>query len=218
MDTEEKILTAAIVIFSEKGYDATRIRNIAEKAEVNLALVNYHFHSKENLFRIVMRMKIKKLFGDIVPIICDETTALETKFELVSAQFAEAVSTEPGLPAFVFGELQKKDSKFIEILPVGQIGNSSIIRQIAERRPDLNPLQFIMNLLSIMYFPYAVAPVMAKAGLASEEDFAEMLKERQKFVPIWIKNMLRSDNESAQTSKDERKSITQWMKKIIVPD
>lgn len=193
MDTEEKILAAAIAEFSERGYDAARVRDIARRAGVNLALVNYYYKSKENLFGIVMRMKVRKLFGRIVPIICDPATTLETKIDLVSEQFSDAVSTEPGLPSFVFGELQKKESKFIEILPVGQIRDSSLIRQIAERKPDLNPMQFIMNLLSLMHFPYVVAPVMAKAGFASEDQFTAMLRDREKLVPLWIKCMLAAD-------------------------
>lgn len=218
MDTEGKILAAAITAFSEKGYDATRVRDIARLAGVNLALVNYYFKSKENLFNVVIRMKIKKLFGHVISIICDETTSLEMKLRLVSDQFGQAVATEPGLPAFVFGELQKKETKFIEILPTEQVANSSILRQIAEFRPDLNPLQFIMNMLSLMYFPYAIAPVMAKAGFASEAEFAQMLKDRQELVPLWVINMLIPEYESENAARDKSKRVPKWIKNILSSD
>ncbi|MBT1706224.1 TetR/AcrR family transcriptional regulator [Chryseosolibacter indicus] len=47
--TRDKILHAARELFEEKGFDATTVRDIANKAEVNVALINYHFGSKELL-------------------------------------------------------------------------------------------------------------------------------------------------------------------------
>lgn len=183
-------MTAAVKVFTERGYAAARIRDIAESAGVNLALVNYYYKSKENLFGIIMRRKVKQLFGCIVPIISDEATSLEEKIDRISEEFCRVISVERGLPLFVFSELQKKESRFIEIIPAEQIRKSPIIRQIAERRPGINPLQFIINLLSFAFFPFVVSPVMMKAGLASEEEFAEMFAERQKLVPQWMKEML----------------------------
>jgi TetR/AcrR family transcriptional regulator, fatty acid metabolism regulator protein len=47
--TPDKILKAARELFEEKGFDFTTVRDIAKKAEVNVALINYHFGSKELL-------------------------------------------------------------------------------------------------------------------------------------------------------------------------
>jgi AcrR family transcriptional regulator len=48
-DTKHKILDTAERLFSEKGYDATSLRQIIAEAGVNLAAVHYHFGSKEEL-------------------------------------------------------------------------------------------------------------------------------------------------------------------------
>ncbi|MGR8946787.1 MAG: TetR/AcrR family transcriptional regulator [Gammaproteobacteria bacterium] len=54
--TSEKILDAAESLFADSGYDGVSIRSITKLAEVELALVNYHFGSKEALFcRVVER-------------------------------------------------------------------------------------------------------------------------------------------------------------------
>lgn len=50
IDTKQKILDAARVLFAAHGFDGTSVRDIATTAEVNVASVNYHFHSKEKLF------------------------------------------------------------------------------------------------------------------------------------------------------------------------
>ncbi|HNO01068.1 MAG TPA: TetR family transcriptional regulator, partial [Chitinophagaceae bacterium] len=36
-------------LFAEKGYNGTSVRDIAEKAGINLAMVSYYFGSKEKL-------------------------------------------------------------------------------------------------------------------------------------------------------------------------
>ena len=54
--TSEKILDAAEGLFADSGYDGVSIREITKSAGVELALVNYHFGSKESLFcRVVER-------------------------------------------------------------------------------------------------------------------------------------------------------------------
>lgn len=52
-DTKNRILDAAEMLFSEKGFDATSLRMITAEAQVNLAAVNYHFQSKEALLQAV---------------------------------------------------------------------------------------------------------------------------------------------------------------------
>ncbi|MFY7992157.1 MAG: TetR/AcrR family transcriptional regulator [Bacteriovoracaceae bacterium] len=54
VDTKEKILEVARVLFADKGFDGTSVRDIAKAAEVNVASVNYHFDSKENLFHEIL--------------------------------------------------------------------------------------------------------------------------------------------------------------------
>lgn len=48
--TAAAIVEAARAVFHEKGFDAAGIREIAERAEVNIALINRYFGSKEGLF------------------------------------------------------------------------------------------------------------------------------------------------------------------------
>jgi AcrR family transcriptional regulator len=52
-DVEARLLDAAEQLFAQKGYDATSIRDITNQAECNVAAVNYHFHSKQNLYNEV---------------------------------------------------------------------------------------------------------------------------------------------------------------------
>jgi len=51
---QERILLAAERIFALKGYAGTRVSDIAETAEANVALINYYFSSKEKLYHGVL--------------------------------------------------------------------------------------------------------------------------------------------------------------------
>ena len=52
-DTVTRILDTAEVLFAERGFAETSLRNITSKARVNLAAVNYHFGSKKALIQAV---------------------------------------------------------------------------------------------------------------------------------------------------------------------
>jgi len=56
--TKEKILDAAEGLFMEHGFEATGLRQITAEAGVNLAAVNYHFGSKEELFQAVLTRRL----------------------------------------------------------------------------------------------------------------------------------------------------------------
>src|SRR6266487_4263205 len=52
-DTRSRILDVAEDLFSEQGFDRVSIRDITRKARVNLASINYHFGSKEDLIAAI---------------------------------------------------------------------------------------------------------------------------------------------------------------------
>ncbi|MBP7488534.1 MAG: TetR family transcriptional regulator [Azospira sp.] len=57
-DTRERILDAAEHLFTENGFEGTSMRMITGAAGVNLAAVNYHFGSKEQLIQEVFRRRL----------------------------------------------------------------------------------------------------------------------------------------------------------------
>jgi AcrR family transcriptional regulator len=56
--TKDRILDAAEALFMEHGFEATSLRAITAAAAVNLAAVNYHFGSKEELFQAVLTRRL----------------------------------------------------------------------------------------------------------------------------------------------------------------
>jgi len=58
IDTRLRVLDAAELLFTEQGFEATTLRQITGAAGANLAAVNYHFGSKEELIREVFRRRL----------------------------------------------------------------------------------------------------------------------------------------------------------------
>lgn len=63
--TKEKILQMALKLFGEKSFKGVSVREIARECEVNIAAVNYHFKSKEDLYLEVLKSSIIQLSSDI---------------------------------------------------------------------------------------------------------------------------------------------------------
>ena len=191
LSTEDKILIAASKVFTEKGFSGTRTRDIAEEAGINLALLNYYFRTKEKLFEQVMKVKIVLLFGQIIPIVTNEKTSLDEKIDLASVKYFDILTKNPNLPIFVLSEIQKKTSDVKSILPFEKVlNNSFLMKQIKERKPDVNPFHFLLNFLSMTVFPFLGKPILQSFDLMNDAEFQKFVEERKTMVPMWIKMML----------------------------
>lgn len=191
LSTEDKIKEAARSVFTKKGYAATRTRDIAEEAGINLALLNYYFRSKEKLFEIVMVEKIGKFFGAIGPVLNDTTISLEDKIISITAKYTDLLTANPDIPLFILSEIRMNPDQFINKIPVRKVLDSHFIKQVQEKRPDLHPSHFLMNLLGLTVFPFIIKPVFQMTGMLSEKAFHARLEERKVLVPKWINSMLK---------------------------
>lgn len=54
-DSRAEILAAAAAEFAARGYAATTVDRIARRARINKAMIYYHFHSKQDLYRRILR-------------------------------------------------------------------------------------------------------------------------------------------------------------------
>ena len=76
-NTQDKILHAATKVFAEHGYKDATTRMICSEARVNVALVNYYFRSKSELYKAVIGAlfeDVAKPMMSIPDIACDEAT------------------------------------------------------------------------------------------------------------------------------------------------
>jgi AcrR family transcriptional regulator len=193
LSTEEKIKEAARKVFTRKGYSATRTRDIAEEAGLNLALLNYYFRSKEKLFGIVMVEKMQKFFGFLLPIINNPSTSLESKLENLSAGYIDLLLTNPDLPFFVLAEIRNNPDLITNFAQKKDFLRDSVfIKQVREKKTELDPFQFLLSLLGMCIFPFVMKPGFQKLTDTDDQKFKQMMLERKKLIPVWSKAILKA--------------------------
>lgn len=196
--TEEKIKSAARVVFHKKGYAATRTRDIAEEAGINLALLNYYFRSKEKLFDIIMLETVFGFMQNMGMILHDEKSLLEKKVELIASHYIDFITKEPNIPIFMLSEIRNNAGGLLEKLPIKQlVMNSAFFKQHQEavakgKITEPNPLHFLMNLLGLVVFPFIAQPLLQGIGGLNDTQFNQLMQERKKWIPVWVKAMMKA--------------------------
>ena len=193
--TEEKIKKAASLVFLKKGFAATRTRDIADASGENLALINYYFRSKENLYRIVMMETMSAFMNTMVPVFNEESTSLEKKIELVASNYIDLFCERPEIPLFVLNELNHHEKDFLSHMPFKQkLFNSNFFTQVNEllvsKKLDINPIQIFVSMMGMIVFPFIAAPLLKSGGKMNNKEFIDMMQERKKLIPVWIKSIL----------------------------
>jgi AcrR family transcriptional regulator len=189
--TEEKIKASAKEIFMKKGFSATKTRDIADLAGINLALVNYYFRSKENLYQLIMMETMQDFFSQMRSFVFQEDSSLEEKLNYMAEAYIELLLRQPDMPLFLLNEMQSNPVELANKLgPRAIIKESVLFRQLGEQLKKtgqtIHPLHFIFNLLSLIIMPFAAKPMLrAATGLKSDE-FEALMKERKALIPKWI--------------------------------
>lgn len=193
ISAEERLKEAAIKVFTQKGYAATRTRDIAEEAGLNLALLNYYFRSKEKLFEIIMMEKLQQLFGIIIPLANDSSTSLDKKLISIASEYIDMLSVNENLPSFILNEIRSTPERFVNIMQIKKIFSDSVmVKQIKEKRPDINPLHFVINILGMVVFPFIAKPILFTSGQVDDKAFGVLMNERKQLIPLWVKAMMKA--------------------------
>ena len=125
VETKERILDAAETLFMEHGYEATSLRSLTTAADVNLAAVNYHFGTKEELFQAVLTRRLDPMN--------QRRLELLTRFESESAPKALAcdrILSALLIPALTLArDPQRGGSNFLRLLGRAYADPAPFIRQ-----------------------------------------------------------------------------------------
>lgn len=90
-DKKDHILDVAEKVFSELGYDGASTRLISGEANVNMAMLNYYFGSKEGLFIAIFERKITSFQTQLQNIVEDNALNSWEKLDLCIDQYLDRV-------------------------------------------------------------------------------------------------------------------------------
>ncbi|HEY4207095.1 MAG TPA: TetR/AcrR family transcriptional regulator [Puia sp.] len=196
LSTEQKIMQAAQKLFTQKGFAATRTRDIAKEAGINLALLNYYFRSKEKLFDLVMTDNFRQFIKGISVYLLDDATTMEEKIQRLVTAYIDFLNDNPDLPIFIINEIRGNNSRVAqqindEVAPM----RAHMFRQLQKagrlgKISPIDPFHFMANLIGLTVFPFIGRPLLQRVTSTDDQQFRAFMEERKQLVPLWISAIL----------------------------
>lgn len=105
ISAKEKILRYAEILFIENGYSNTTMRDISRVAKVNVALINYYFSSKEELYKELISAKIKPKIEMLKKISESNNISPMDKFSKIFETYEVFYEKNKNLPPLIAREI-----------------------------------------------------------------------------------------------------------------
>ncbi|OZG75186.1 TetR family transcriptional regulator [Hahella sp. CCB-MM4] len=172
---KNQLINAASELLKSKSYRSITIREVAEKAGTQSAMVSYYFGNKEGLFMAMFEahadrelVQLQKALTSSNPLLAFIQTLLKIFSESphISRLLVDEVLTRNG-------EMQRR---FIDILPrrMAKLLPSILSAQqdLGLLRKDLDPKWAAFSLMTMLITPFVAKPVREAAWTISDEDLA----------------------------------------------
>lgn len=110
---ESEILDAALACFAELGYDATRVKHIAQRAGVSDAALYRHYPSKEAVALALFATHMRRCAEAFQAIAQDDDASVEQRIRALVRANLDARAADPNAHAFILGH----QGRFLSALP-----------------------------------------------------------------------------------------------------
>jgi len=192
LDVKERILLVARDLFIQNGYNSTSIRDIASASGTNVAMVNYYYHSKYNLFEIIFDEALGVLMKRVFSIVSSD----KSFFELVGLwidSYYETLIEYPQIPIFILNEINQNPERLTE--RVRQHEPFQIFVKLSERVDkevrmgnirSIPPLDLILNVLSLCIFPFVFGRMAIRVADKTQDEYDKMLNEHKTYVKDFV--------------------------------
>ena len=190
-NTEIKVLNAARSVFQKKGYSGARMEEIANTAGVNKALLNYYYRSKEKLFWHVFEEAFREFIPTVINIL-DGDLPLDMKIYRTVDVYTRMLLKNKDLPMFVLSEIHENPDKIADMfMGKKHLTFQKLEQQLSEEYEKGTIVKttvhtFLINLLSLIVYPYIVQPLMNRMFGIGDEKFEELMLERKSALPEMI--------------------------------
>jgi AcrR family transcriptional regulator len=94
-DKRAHIMEVAVELFAANGFEGTSIRQLAQRADVNIAMINYYFGSKEKLFETLLEQKATYMRNRIEAVEADKTLTEIEKLDQIIEDYVSRFLSQP---------------------------------------------------------------------------------------------------------------------------
>lgn len=179
--TRKAILDAAEALFAEKGYDATSLKDVGERAGTSRGTPAYFFDSKEGLYEAVL----SRAFAQAEALVQDAQARATAQGGGVAPLLAELVgsyldflSAHPTFIRLVERESLKGGSHLSRNLPHLAALEAGLQAARGQLAPTDDPRQLLLSVMGMCWFPLSQSGTLLPAlGLnARDPEFLEARK------------------------------------------
>ncbi len=197
--TEEKIRHAARQVFLSKGFDGCTSREIAKAAGENVALVNYYFRSKSQLFKLIFEDAMEEFVNSMVVVFGSERSLKEKMAIFIEKEY-DFLAKHPEIPSFLLNEMNREDGcsippnvHFEKIASTGVFEECMKAQQEGKMRPiDLRSIPLLI--MSNCHYPVMAKNLMMHLQSMTAEEFDENLKRHREHVAHMLVDYLFPEN------------------------
>ncbi|MCM3699050.1 TetR/AcrR family transcriptional regulator [Paenibacillus macerans] len=156
LTTKKNILNATLELIKTEGADQVTLRKITAAANVNLALVNYYFGSKDKLINEALKMLLTS-FQDKFAVLDDTTLDPKDRLKTFMLQYVDYILQYPGLLQEVLGkgnitfESSQEFSSFLKTAGFSKI-RSTLGEITGETNPEILD-SMILQITAAVLFP-----------------------------------------------------------------
>lgn len=162
-------MDAAIDMFASRGFEGTRVDQLADQAGVNKAMISYHFGGKRGLYNEILSATFEEADRRFGAIERSDASADVRLLEFIRV-FADMAMTRPALPLMVLrevlsGGLHIDDHLLPQFLALFRLVQGIIDQGIKEGTfKAVNPYLTHISLLGSLVFYFAFLPIRKTIG------------------------------------------------------
>jgi len=155
--TKQKVIDAASELFFQHGFHGTSVRDIAERAAVNVSLISYYFKSKQGLLEYAVTQYYEEYLEVIDHVVDSDQKAIEILQKLIEAMI-QYKTEHFQLTAFIHRELSL-DSTFVREMSVTYLAKenhilTNLFSQILSSEKKRDKHYLFMQLKGMIMSPY----------------------------------------------------------------
>ncbi len=196
-EVKARILKESQGLFIKNGYKGTSVRDIAKASETNVAMVNYYFQSKYNLFEIIFEQALDVLTKKVFETITSDKPIFELIEQWIHAYY-DILFEYPEIAAFILNEVSLNPEALTHRIknrnPYGAF--EKIAKRIEDEARkgvirETPAADFLLNILSMCMFPFMFGKMAMTLMNISRDMYDELIANHEKYVVEFTINALK---------------------------
>ncbi len=184
-----QLIETAERLFSKKGFDGTSVRDIAEEAGINVAMISYYFGSKEKLMEAIFEVKIGRVQMRVEELLKDSTMSpIQKVYTLIEEHIERVLSSQQFYRIMICEQVSNSNPSITEKVKKLKLRNIELIGELikeGQKRGDFKKKIDVLLMQNTMIGTVWQVIISKEhyrdfynAGALSDEEYETLLKKK----------------------------------------